>query len=536
MKKIMKRLIACFLAVVLAAGCFAGCGNQSTDNTNPQGGSASAAILTADNGETVMPIVKESITLTVWWPLESWALGGIQTLNDNEVFKKLEEMTGINLEFIHPPLGMESEKFNLMLADDELPDIIVGAGMYPGGGEKGVEDGVYIALNDLITKYAPNYDKARNQNDETRKQTTSDSGMLWCVNGLSPYETWCWWGPMIRKDWLDELNLEVPETIEEWENVLTQFKEKKGATAPIIWPSNGVDGNGSVFVGAYDTAPTFYQKDGKVQYGPMDEGYKSFLETANRWYNKGLIAKDFSTMTDWNSIVSLLVSGKAGAIIQSPDTVLALTDTYNIEMVPAPYPVLEKGDALHFRQTNNYAGGSQVAITTSCKYPEAAMKLLDYGFTEAGMMLYNYGIEGQSYVMEDGKPVFTDLIYNNPDGIPVLQTLWKYKLHSGPYLRVEHESNPVLLDMPLSQEWREKWTEIDDSYVLPPISFTVQESKKINQLMAAIHTYNQETMIQFVTGLKPLSEFDSYVQQLKKYKIDEVLAIYDAALDRYEKR
>ena len=42
-------------------------------------------------------------------------------------------------------------------------------------------------------------------------------------------------GPMLREDWLEELGLEVPTTIDEWHTVLTAFKEKKGASAPFTW-------------------------------------------------------------------------------------------------------------------------------------------------------------------------------------------------------------------------------------------------------------------------------------------------------------
>ena len=42
-------------------------------------------------------------------------------------------------------------------------------------------------------------------------------------------------------------------------------------------------------------------------------------------------------------------------------------------------------------------------------------------------------------------------------------------------------------------------------------------------------------VIQFVTGRRPLSEWNDYVNELKELGVEEVLEIYSAAYDRYAK-
>ena len=96
-------------------------------------------------------------------------------------------------------------------------------------------------------------------------------------------------GPIVRKDWLDELGLSMPETIDEWHNVLTQFKEKKGAAAPLAYHDNMLR-NGD-FIGAYGIKMDFFIENGKVVYGPYDKRYKDFLTTFAQWYKEGLIDK-----------------------------------------------------------------------------------------------------------------------------------------------------------------------------------------------------------------------------------------------------
>ena len=73
----------------------------------------------------------------------------------------------------------------------------------------------------------------------------------------------CDWSSDVCSSDLDELGLEVPETIDEWENVLAQFKEKKGATAPLTILSNFWDVG--AFMGAYGVKNGFILDDsGKV--------------------------------------------------------------------------------------------------------------------------------------------------------------------------------------------------------------------------------------------------------------------------------
>jgi len=67
---------------------------------------------------------------------------------------------GVKINFIHPPMGNETDQFNLMIASKKLPDIIEwNWANYPGGPIKAVEDKVVISLNKYLDKYAPNYKK-----------------------------------------------------------------------------------------------------------------------------------------------------------------------------------------------------------------------------------------------------------------------------------------------------------------------------------------------------------------------------------------
>ena len=101
--------------------------------------------------------MSKHVTLTFWTPVQSWAKGGIDTLADSDVYKEIEKKFNVTIKFTHPVAGQEQTQFNLMIAKDELPDIISPARWYQGGIQKGIDEGAFIDLTNLVEKYAPDY-------------------------------------------------------------------------------------------------------------------------------------------------------------------------------------------------------------------------------------------------------------------------------------------------------------------------------------------------------------------------------------------
>lgn len=143
-----------------------------------------------------------------------------------------------------------------------------------------MKDGIIIDIEPYLEEYAPNYKRMIEEDPELLKQSKTDSGAVYGFHAINGSDKRLFGGFMLRSDWLEELGLEVPETISEWEHVLTEFKEKKNATAPI---STDLSSFISHMIPAYDIAQKFYLEDGKVQYGAITENYKTFLAEMNKW-------------------------------------------------------------------------------------------------------------------------------------------------------------------------------------------------------------------------------------------------------------
>lgn len=488
-------------------------------------------------------------TLTYWAELNGNAGNIKPTFQDVPFFQEWQRRTGVKLDFIQPPANQAKEAINVLLASGELPDMLEYEwASFPGGPEKAISDGYILRLNDAIEKYAPNLRRYLSQHPEIDKQVKTDNGSYYVfpfIQGDDPLLTYQ--GPIIRQDWLDELNLPVPVTIDDWHTVLKAFKEKKGVAAPLTFlgvpsPLFGIESG--AFIGAYGIKKGFYLDQGKVQYGPVEPGYKSFLALFRKWYAEGLIDKNIATV-DTKTLDANMISGRSAASIWNAGAGIgmwqpAIKERWpEAKFVPAPYPVLHKGEKPKFGQrANAYMGSGGVAISSGSKNVEEAVRMLDYGYSPQGHLLFNFGIEGMSYVMKEGYPKYTDLIMQNPNKLAPSQALAMYTRASyfGPFVQdVRYLEQYYFL--PEQKEAVQIWSDTDArNTTLPQISKTEKESTEFSAIMLDVTTLVDEMSLKIIFGIEPLDSFDDYVAQIKALGIDRALEIQTAALTRYMER
>ncbi len=227
------------LILILAVGC-----SQATTPTTQESTSTTAPSETTqlpEPGNVELPLTEEPVTLTAYYPMTAEALQVLETWGDNEGHKELARRTGVQIEWTNPVIGQDVETFTLLINSGDLPDILMGGlGYYPGGVPAALEDGIIIDVKELVDAYAPNYRVLRESDEQFKLDSIMDNGKMPGFFGYNVYsEMRPWGGFMIRKDWLDELNLPVPETYDEWYTTLVAFKEQKGADVPLIMHKSG---------------------------------------------------------------------------------------------------------------------------------------------------------------------------------------------------------------------------------------------------------------------------------------------------------
>lgn len=526
------------MALMLLAGLFSGCGAAQGTGT---GQSAAAS---ADQQAA------EPLSLTYWAMLVPDVATKYTNLGDTPMYKELEKRTGVKVKFLHPPVGQEQDQFNLMIASKDLPDVIEWnwISKYPGGPEKAISDGVLVKLNDYFTKDCPDLKAALDSDRELNKQVKTDNGTYYAFPYIKSAEesgfTAVWHGPTLRKDLLDQLQLPVPETIDEWNTTLKAFKDTLNVPYPfsVEWKRMTKLVTSNCFVSAFGAGYDFFLQDGKVVYGPMLPGYKDFLALFNSWYKDKLLDPDFAAQ-DRKTLDAKITDKKVGSYVGNAVGHLGkylntLKDDKTFDLVGARYPVLKKGDKPSFGQMDfRYDFNSCPGITTVNKRPEDTAKWLNYGYSPEGHVLFNYGIEGESFEMKDGKPTLTDMITNNPDGLTLTQAWQPYARasYNGPFME---DINAIHQQLPLPQEIEAitNWAYADHTTAIPPVTTTPEESTSLATAMNEIQTYVDEMTLKFIMGQEPLSNFDAYVDQINKMGIDDAVKIKQDALDRYNKR
>jgi putative aldouronate transport system substrate-binding protein len=284
----MKKSLSLFLAIFLILGLASCAGGDNASPTPSAAGSAapSAAVSAAPSEApaNTLPITAEKTDIDVWC---NWGYSGNTTFlkdwNDAVGYKAVEEKTNIHVNWTIPTDGSESETFNILIASNDYPDIIMNFTMYYTSGlQHAVDNSIILPLDDVIQKYMPNYLSRINVNEDRQKRAKTDSGIHAAIFMVNNMKQAPWGGQVIRKDWLDELGLSIPETYDELHTVLTAFKEQKGAEKPMRIGNTG-DNFNYALAGGFGAANTMMQKDGKVYFGPTLPEFKQYLTLASTW-------------------------------------------------------------------------------------------------------------------------------------------------------------------------------------------------------------------------------------------------------------
>ena len=548
-----KKLVALLLVLAMVLS-LAACGNGGNSSTSSETSTSSAAEdssaaeegETGDDGETAepgefqLPIVDEPTTLSYFVADDSNCAIMTTDWNDNEFYQEMERRTGVHLEMEMVSSADYQTNFNLMIASGTLADLIyVGASYYAEGVDAAIDDGYFLDLTDLVDEYMPNYQKVRTSDIQYELLSTTDSGRLGAVYELRQSKQGPWLGLWIRQDWLDDLGLDTPVTFDDYHEVLTAFKNEKGATAPLILNFSGSDGEFGTMSGGLNVLNSWQlDETGKVNFGPYMDAWKEYVTIMNQWYNEGLIDPDFMATDERTADMAKVVTGASGlfaALYTMPSVYEAASEDSNMNLAPVNPPVKNEGDEIHIRLRDSYTSGN-TAISADCENPEVAMRWLDYLFTEEGALLANYGIEGDTFEFdENGDPVYTDKIVNNENGWTMTQTMASYLCPSAGIANWSDWTRELAGVPEKDQACYDVWSEADDTWRLPSsVTLTQDESTERAALYADISTTVKEQTAQFISGALDIeSNWDAYISSLEASGIERAIEITQAAYDRY---
>ncbi len=551
----LKKFLAILLAVAIIFVIAAGCGSKEetptdtpatdtpTDPPEEETPETPTEAPTEEPVEVPLPLVEETVSFEMMYPLEPFTMPYGLTGDDIYNFQYMEEATNVHFELNAVSFLQASETFNIMIASQEYGDFIKGfESYYMNGADDAVEQDIVIDLMPYINDELSAYKDALDQDKDLWMYTLSPEGKIVSANYLMPGGEPSTAGLMYRADWLTELGLSVPETYDEVYNFLCMARDEFGSKG-VMLNDVGVDtefalsgGYGALsYTSSNYTSHPFIQVDNVVEFSPVTDGYRSYLEMLAKWYAEGLIYSDYASVSFMDQM-DVVAQGNIALWSSSYDAAGTVENNTEgaVQMRGMTQPTVNAEDKVHISKgvTKLIYGA---AITTQCHDLETALKWVNFCYTEKGQLITGYGKEGETYNMVDGKPVLTDLVINNPD----------YVLIVAVNIYTTYGSPAVVDAARYSGGWSDLDTEViecfndpdrDWAYYIPAgyVKLNADVSSDFASIMNDIATYVMQYTAQVINGDIAIDDtWDKYVNKVNEMGLPKAVEYYQQAWDEY---
>ena len=579
--KTRNKWLALLLGAVMTVGMLSGCAGtkedtkqsstvkESVQNTE----TAKEETATQDSQEeNSVRISDEVLTYTVAGPY----LAASMDWNNTVQFKEYENRLGIKLDATSYDSDTWKSKMTLLIASDELPDIMVNAGMDRLDLAKYGKEGYFLDISQYLD-VMPNLSAYLEKYPEYARHLTMDDGAIY---GLEPLNTFTQStksvGIYISQTWLDNLGLQQPKSVDDLYTVLKAFKEQdangNGKTddeipmmitfngryypeLPILWaygiPSRKADIHESV------------DENGRVILWNTTDNYKEYLRFMHKLYAEKLINEDAFVLTDAEA-KELVKTGIAGISCEGVIDVSGTNDgDYDHQKWAGVTGLTSEYNDKSIMVISSTISGSNFSIMVNAdvENPEAVCSFLDYMYTEEGAISAMNGYEGLTFDLKDveGFQVIDHSKYAEAAGLTSseeyrqkiavaagafsLLKINKYTI----YDMLENIDKNLLmqgdcLKLATGNAMREMmWRDAKQAGVtildqFPTLYYTEEESTQMSTLKTDITNYVKTVKVQFITGELDIDkDWDSYLNEMNKMGADRFLEIEQAAYDRRSK-
>lgn len=594
-KKLFQKTLSVLAALTLVAASLAGCGQSagtqqnSADNEGAQGaagesgnadvGGDSSDPFAFDSPKDVVFPLKEKLTLTVFVNNPDQSVTSYQ---DNWVNDWIEEQTNIHLDYVYDLTGDEAtQKLNLIMTDPEsMPDFFLRTGWTKAEVLSYGSQGLLLPLEDMLSEME-NWNWMNEQSPMRRADLTMGDGHIYTYGGENECFHCMYQHRMyIYKPWVEKyLGGKNPETTEELYNFLKMVKEDDAngngiadevpmtgfiggwATDPTVWMMNSFT---QCVNPLSNTNPTvaggMVVKDGKIEYAVMKDEYREGLRFMRRLFEEGLLDNQtflqdntqFSATLDASEINKVAVYANGG--VENAEFWQQEDGEWQNWEILAPVAGPE-GVRYSARGIQTYFEGCIGVVSSTCKYPEIVVALLDFmGSEDANRHIgggpqgigWDYSTEGVS--LGGGTPTYET--YKLPEGYDYVKdgglpkTYADYRYTPDAMIQRGTAENRAALrveDPDHSTEyWFQQCAELYDQYapsvetLVPNLAFEGEDAKIVTEGTLTIGGYVSQAQVQFIDGnLDIEKDWDAYIRKLEDMGVEEYIAAYQRGYDAY---
>lgn len=551
-KRLLASVLVVFMTLGVLSGCRSGSGNKEVEanNTteNKESGTGTKSNVPGYMNAAGYPIVKEPVTLKAMvmktGSHANYDYAGLP------IWSEYEKISGVKIEFEQVINTAINEKRNLAFASGDLPDIFFRCNIPDADVDKYGEQGMLIKLNELIDSYAPNMKSILATMPEIKKGITSANGNIYALqSSTDSFTVETSRRLFINKNWLAKVGMKMPTTTDEFYHLLKAFKDKDAngnGKADEVPFTGQLWGALDCIRGAWGLGNRGYshgnvdmdEKTGKLRFMPISNEYKEFLQYANKLYKEGLLDEELFTM-DGAKLIAKGEQNIVGAFGGIINTLIGGTYAEDFEGIQVALKG-PNGDQLWPNKRPRLTAKGAFAITNKCKYPEVAMRWIDYFYGDDGIKHLYLGVEGKTFKKNaDGTYEYleSEIIKNEPAGTKFDQVIAKFFAWSGGYMPtlIKTEYFRAGETMPINVKAAENMKPYFPKEIWSAFTYTQEEREKMQPIETDVIAYVTQMVPQFIAGKASFAEWDSYVEKIKKMGIEDYLKIYQAAYERYNK-
>ena len=575
--KFRKNLALVLAMSMLATAALSGCGN-SGDNSADNIDATQADYLNLDG---TLPIIKDAAAF------EEANGGKLSMMIINDAARTVEvkdlamvqrwkEDTGIEFDWQVIAADGAAEKLSLTLtAGDELPDAFWN---FIGGlsGQYAVqyaEQDVFIPTQDLINEYCPTLVQILEDNPQYQKEIVTPDGNMYGfpyieqMKGLVMTS-----GPLlINQNWLDQVGMDLPTTVDEFTDILYAFKEAGDLNgngeadeipALTMFGPEEIDQFGSYnmfyrFTGCFGQADSYCYGnyladhlaviDGKITFTGMNESIRKTADYFHQLYADGLLNVNcFESTSTTNYTNSELIQTEAKAGVVGVWTDMQITDN-NVrhEYVAVPQLTGEDGGLSGFPL--NYSemqDTSDTCITTECKFPEVIACFVEYLISDPSLSVQsNWGAVGYNYY-EDENGMLCFNLDENGDIIPVepYTSFGEMRTNTTPargsmivldeYYDTVCQYTYDAVNLLEFQKVNGKEEQLSRGTNVPKLLMTVEENQRLNQIQPVISDIVDRYVATSVQNGTDDASWNQYLSDLDAAGVNELVEIFQGAYDR----
>ncbi|MGM0882171.1 MAG: ABC transporter substrate-binding protein [Bacillota bacterium] len=552
----MKKTFFSMLALVLSLTLVLSACGKSNEGSNSNSNSTT-------NTEEKEPAADSGpVAMTFFAPQ------GKAPLEDNSYTKHVEEKFNVKIKWDLAPADALVDRRQLLLASGDYPEVFLEGKLTHTDLLTYGKQGVFLPLNDLIEKYAPNIKAMMEKKSYFKDAITATDGNIYALPRLNEcyhctFSQKFW----MNKEWLDKVGLPVPTTTDELYTVLKAFKEKdpngngKADEIPLTGAPNKTVWNGNI--DAYlmnsfiynDNGKYLTLNDGKVDFAANKEGWKQGLIYMNKLYKEGLI--DPASFTQNDQAIGQLGNREGDELVGSITTALVsyLVNPYDDKLTRHKHwvivPPLKGPEGVQLAGASQGIGDFQFAITNKATEAQqiAAIKIADYAFSEEGALLSEWGTdEGKGWELAqpsekniDGKPAKYSTA-NLPEQDPDLIRNDSWSQMGPKDLTKEFRDLFAVGQDPLTSDGYEtRLAQATNAYapyspkeIYPSgVFIRPEDTDAAAQLTTSIQDYVTTNMAQFIIGSKDIQkDWDAYVKGFDGLNLAKYIEIYSNAIKK----